>query len=116
MKLVFSSFKIGNLFGVKDSVSEGLRSRVVYNFVCVVDRAVSSYTNKEKGENIRTRVAACRHLLSQTYTPRPDTAQRNSTEYYIATGSHVHAGKAMTISENNTKFKRYLQSKDRQIK
>ena len=30
----FSSFKIGNLFGVKDPVPEGLRSRVVYKFIC----------------------------------------------------------------------------------
>ena len=34
IKLAFSSFKIGNLFGVKDPVPDGLRSRVVYEFVC----------------------------------------------------------------------------------
>ena len=34
IKLVFSSFKIGNLFGVKDPVPDGLRSHVVYKFVC----------------------------------------------------------------------------------
>ena len=33
IKLVFSSFKIGNLFGVKDPVPDGLRSRVVFKFV-----------------------------------------------------------------------------------
>ena len=33
IKLVFSSFKIGNLFGVKDPVPDGLRSRVVYKYV-----------------------------------------------------------------------------------
>ena len=43
IKLVFSSFKIGNLFSVKDPVPDGLRSRVVYKFVgagcnaCYVD-------------------------------------------------------------------------------
>ena len=41
--LVFSSFKISYLFGVKDPVPDGLRSRVVYKFVgagcnaCYVD-------------------------------------------------------------------------------
>ena len=35
IKLVFSSFKIGNLFGVKDPVSDGLRSRVVYTYLLV---------------------------------------------------------------------------------
>ena len=34
IKLVFSSFKIGNLFGVKDPIPDGLRSRVVYKFAC----------------------------------------------------------------------------------
>lgn len=29
---VFSSFKIGNMFGVKDPIPGGLRSRVVYKF------------------------------------------------------------------------------------
>ena len=33
IKLVFSSFKIGNLFGVKDPIPGGLRSRV-YKFAC----------------------------------------------------------------------------------
>ena len=36
IKLFFSSFKIGNLFGVKDPIPGGLRhgSRVVYKFAC----------------------------------------------------------------------------------
>ncbi|CAH3121911.1 unnamed protein product, partial [Pocillopora meandrina] len=34
IKLVFSSIKIGNPFGVKDPVPDGLRSRVVYKFLC----------------------------------------------------------------------------------
>ena len=33
-KLVFSSFKIGNTFGVKDPVPDGLCSHVVYKFAC----------------------------------------------------------------------------------
>ena len=34
INLVFPSFKIGNLLGVKDSVPDGLHSRVVYKYVC----------------------------------------------------------------------------------
>ena len=34
IKLVLSSSQIGNLFGVKDPVADGRRSRVVYKFVC----------------------------------------------------------------------------------
>ena len=34
MKLVFSSFKIGNMFGVKDPTPLGLCAGVVYTFLC----------------------------------------------------------------------------------
>ena len=34
IKLVFSSFKIGNMFSVKDPVPSGLRAGVVYKFLC----------------------------------------------------------------------------------
>ena len=34
VKLVFSTFKLRNMFSVKDSVPQGLRSRVVYKFSC----------------------------------------------------------------------------------
>ena len=34
IKLVFTTFKLRNLFSVKDSVSRELRSRVIYKFTC----------------------------------------------------------------------------------
>ena len=34
LRLVFSTFKVRNLFNVKDAVPEGLRTRVVYKFSC----------------------------------------------------------------------------------
>ena len=34
IKLVFSSFKIGNLFSVKDPIPRGLCAGVVYKFLC----------------------------------------------------------------------------------
>jgi len=34
IKLVFSSFKIGNMFSVKDPIPLGLRAGVVYKFLC----------------------------------------------------------------------------------
>ena len=34
IKLIFSSFKIGNLFSAKDSIPSNLRSSVVYKFSC----------------------------------------------------------------------------------
>ena len=34
VKLAFSSFKIGDMFGVKDPIPRGLRTCVVYKFLC----------------------------------------------------------------------------------
>ena len=39
IKLVFSSFKIGDMFGVKDPIPRGLRTCVVYKFLCVGSNA-----------------------------------------------------------------------------
>ena len=36
VKLAFSTFKLRNMFSVKDSVPQGLRSRVVYKFSCYI--------------------------------------------------------------------------------
>ena len=56
IKLVFSSFKIGNLFGVKDPNS-WLRLRVVYKFACAGCNAC--YVG-ETTRHFSTRV--CEHL------------------------------------------------------
>jgi len=34
IKLMFTAFKLRNLFSVKDSVPRELRSRVIYKFTC----------------------------------------------------------------------------------
>ena len=59
IKLVFSSLKIGNLFGLKDPIPGGLRSRVVYKFACVGCNA--SYVG-ETTRHFSTRVRE--HLVS----------------------------------------------------
>ena len=59
VKLVFSTFKLRNMFSVKDSVPQSLRSRVVYKFSCAGCNA--SYI----GETTRHICARVReHLLS----------------------------------------------------
>jgi len=40
IKSVFSTFKVRNMFSVKDSVPQSLRSRVVYKFTCAGCNAV----------------------------------------------------------------------------
>ena len=59
IKLVFSTFKLRNMFSVKDSVPQGLRSRVVYKFSCAGCNA--SYIG-ETTRHLCTRVRE--HLLS----------------------------------------------------
>ena len=59
IKLVFSSFKIASMFGVKDPIPHGLRAGVVYKFLCAGCNAcyVSEITR-----HFSTRV--CEHMLS----------------------------------------------------
>ena len=59
VKLVFSTFKLRNMFSVKDSLPQGLRSRVVYKFLCAGCNA--SYIG-ETTRHLCTRVRE--HLLS----------------------------------------------------
>ena len=59
IKLVFTTFKLRNLFSVKDSVSRELRSRVIYKFTCACCNAC--YIG-ETGRHFSTRVRE--HLSS----------------------------------------------------
>ena len=53
IKLVFITFKLGNIFSVKDSVPRELRSRVIYKFTCACYNAC--YVG-ETGRQFSTRV------------------------------------------------------------
>ena len=64
IKLVFSSFKIGNFFGVKDPIPGGLHSRVVYKFACAGCNAC--YVG-ETTQHFSTRVRE--HLVSDRASP-----------------------------------------------
>ena len=59
IKLVFTTFKLRNLFSVKDSVPRELRSRVIYKFTCACCNAC--YIG-ETGRHFSTRVRE--HLFS----------------------------------------------------
>ena len=59
IKLVFSSFKTGNMFSVKDPIPGGLRSRVVYKFACA---GCNAYCVGETTQHFSTR--AREHLVS----------------------------------------------------
>ena len=61
MRLVWSTFKITNLFNVKDAVAEGLRARVVYKFLVCKTSCNACYVGKTS-RHLSTRVRG--HLLS----------------------------------------------------
>ena len=63
MKLVFTTFKLRNLFSVKDSVPRELRSRVIYKFTCACCNAC--YIG-EAGRHFSTRVRE--HLFSDKFS------------------------------------------------
>ena len=108
IKLVFSSFKIGNMFSVKDPVPVGLRSRVVYKFACagcnacyvgettrhfstrvrehlVSDRASHIFKHLQNSEHCRTLCSQdCFHILDHTST---------SFQLKIKEAFHIHREK-----------------------
>ena len=55
IKQVFSSFKIGKLFGVKDPIPGGLRSCVVYKFACAGCNACSDVGETTRQFSTRVR-------------------------------------------------------------
>ena len=59
VKLAFSSFKIGDMFGVKDPIPRGLRTCVVYKFLCA--SCYACYVG-ETPRHLSTRVRE--HLIS----------------------------------------------------
>ena len=101
---VFSSFKIGNMFGVKDPIPGGLRSRVVYKFALsgsnasyvaetvrhfstrvkehlASDRASKIFKHLQNPEHCRSWCSAdCFHVLDHAST----SFQLNGTNLYIS--------------------------------
>ena len=57
--MVFSTFQIGNMFGVKDLIPRGLRTCVVYKFLCA---GCIAYYVRETSRHLSTRVRE--HLVS----------------------------------------------------
>ena len=92
IKLVFSSFKIGKLFSVKDPFPGGLRLRVVYKFACagcnahyvgkttrhfstcmcehlVIDKALHIFKHLQNSEHCRALCSVdCFHILDHAST------------------------------------------------
>ena len=61
IKLVFSSFKISNMFSVKDPVPRELRAGVVYKFLFA--DCISCYVGKTT-QHFSTHVRECEHTFS----------------------------------------------------
>ena len=74
IKLVFTTFKLRNLFSVKDSVPRELRSRLIYKFTCagcndcyIGETGVREHLSSDKSSHIfkhLLRSECCRHSCS----------------------------------------------------
>ena len=62
IKLVFTPFKIKSLFGAKDPIPAGLRSRVIYKFSCAgCSACYIGETNRHFATRIREHLASDKH-------------------------------------------------------
>ena len=62
LKKNFSSFKISNLFGVKDPVPDGLHSCVVYKFVCTLCSADNFHVLDHTSTGFRLKIKEAIHI------------------------------------------------------
>ena len=60
---MFTPFKVGCLFGVKDLIPRGLRSRVVYRFSCAGCNACYGLTNRHFATGIREHLSPDKNSL-----------------------------------------------------
>ena len=89
IKLVFSSFKIGNMFGVKDPILGGLRSRVVYKFACAgCNACYVGETARDFSTRVREHLVSDRasHVFKHLQNSR-GTQWRCSAKYLFRRGN-----------------------------
>ena len=101
IKLVFSSVKIGSLFGVKDPIPCGLCAGVVYKFLCVGCNAC--YVG-EITRHFSTRV--CEHMLSDRTSHILDHAS-TTFQLKIKEAIHIHWEKP-TLNHQLYQFKTFF--------
>ena len=97
IKLVFSSFKIGNLFGVKDPVPDGLRSRVVYKFVCAgcnacyVGKTCRQFSTRVSEHLVSDRASHIfRHLKDSPHCRALHVLDHTSTGFQLRIKEAIH--------------------------
>ena len=99
IKLVFSSFKIGNLFSVKDPIPRGLHAGVVYKFLCAgcsacyvsrwlfSDKTSHIFKHLQNSEHCSTLCSNdCFSILDHAST----TFQLKTNEPFIFSGKNPH--------------------------
>ena len=100
IKLLFSSFKIGNLFGMKDPVPDGLRSRVVYKFVCAGCNAwYVSETCQYFSTSVREHLVSDRtsHIFKHLKDSAHCRALRSADNFHVL--DHASTGFQLKIKE-----------------
>ena len=100
IKLVFSSSRIGNLFGVKDPVPDGLRSRVVYKFVragcnaCYVGETCRHFSTRVREHLVSDRAS---HIFRHLKDPPHRRALCSAANFHVL--DHASAGFQHKIKE-----------------
>ena len=104
IKLVFSSFKVGTMFSVKDPVPLDLRSRVVYKFSCAgcnacyigetsrhLSTRVSEHLSRDKNSHVYQHLRqsqACRRLANENWFSIVDCAP-NKLQLILKEAMHI---------------------------
>ena len=101
IKLFFSSFKIANLFGVKDPVPDGLSSRVVYKFVfagcnaCYIGETCLNFSTRVRGHLVSDRASHMhlkdsRHCRTLCSTDNFHVLDHASTGFQLKIKEAIH--------------------------
>ena len=107
IKLVFSSSRIGNLFGVKDPVPDGLRSRVVYKFVRAGCNASCLHFSTRVREHLVSDKAShiFRHLKDSPHCRALCSADNFHVLDHASTGFQLQIKRGFSYSKRTTIFK-----------
>ena len=99
IKLVFTTFKLRNLFSVKDSVPRELRSRVIYKFTCagcnacyIGETGVREHLSSDKSSHIFKQLLSsecCRHSCSTDCFVILDSATTNF-QFKLKEAMHIN--------------------------
>ena len=119
IKLVFTTFKLRNLFGVKDFVPQSLRSRVVYKFQCASCNACYiGETTRHLSTRIREHLVSdksshiYKHLQESETCKNSCSAESFTILDYATSKFQIKIKEALYIKWDNPSLNRQLKKLD----